>query len=96
MEFLVIFLWNLFSFVVMLIFFNDLNCDIIRLMCKSLYVFGLDYSRVIENIYKFEIVGLLKDIIGKVVLVNFLILIFLLRDDVLEVVKFLLEVYNSI
>lgn len=96
MEFPAILSWNSPSFAAMLILLNDLNCDIIRLMCKSPYVFGLDYSRAIENIHKLETVGLSKDTIGKVVSVNPLILTFPLRDDALEVVKLLLEVHNSI
>lgn len=96
MEFPAILSWNSPSFAAMLILLNDLNCDIIRLMCKSPYVFGLDYSRATENIHKLETVGLSKDTIGKVVSVNPLILTFPLRDDALEVVKLLLEVHNSI
>lgn len=96
MEFPAILSWDSPNFTTMLKLLNDLNCDIIRLMCKSPYVFGLEYSRATENIQKLETVGLSKDTIGKLVSVNPLILTFPLRDDALEVIELLLDAHNSI
>ena len=96
MEFPAILSWDSPSFTTMLKLLNDLNCDIIRLMCKSPFVFGLEYSRATENIQKLETVGLSKDTIGKLVSVNPLILTFPLRDDAMEVIELLLDAHNSI
>ena len=96
MEFPAILSWHSPSFTTMLTHLKDLNCDIIRLMCKSPYVFGLDHSRATENIHKLQTVGLSKDTIGKLVSVNPLILTFPLRDDALEVIKLLLDAHNDI
>ena len=96
MEFPAILSWDSPSFTVMLRLLKDLNCDIIRLMCESPYVFGLEHSRATENIHKLENAGLSKDTIGKLVSVNPLILTFSLRDDALEVITLLLDAHNSI
>lgn len=96
MEFPAILSWDSPSFTVMLRLLKDLNCDIIRLMCKSPYVFGFEHGRATENIHKLETVGLSKDTIGKLVSVNPLILTFPLRDDALEVIGLLLDAHNSI
>lgn len=96
MEFPAILSWDSPSFTVMLRLLKDLNCDIIRLMFKSPYVFGFEHGRAKENIHKLETVGLSKDTIGKLVSVNPLILTFPLRDDALEVIGLLLDAHNSI
>ena len=96
LEFPAILSWDSPSFAAMLRLLKDLNCDIIRLMCKSPYVFGLEHSRATENIHRLETVGLSKYTIGKLVSVNPLILTFPLRDDALQVIGVLLDAHNSI
>ena len=96
MEFPAVLSWNSPSFTAMLRLLKDLNCDIIKLMCKSPYVFGLEHHRATENVHKLETVGLSKDTVGKVVSANPLILTFPLRDDALEVIGLLLDAHNSI
>lgn len=96
MEFPAILSWDSPSVTAMLKVLKDLNCDIVRLMCTSPYVFGLEHSRATENIHKLETVGVSKDTIGKLVSVNPLILTLPLRGDALEVIGLLLDAHNNI
>lgn len=61
-----------------------------------LYVFGFDFLRVIENVDKFVNFGVFLDIIGKFVIFYFVILSFFLREESLDIIKFLLYYYNNI
>ncbi|XP_078370653.1 uncharacterized protein LOC144654386 [Oculina patagonica] len=95
LEFPAILSWDSASFTEMLKVLNDLNCDIVKLMCRTPYVFGLEHSRAIENIHKLETAGLPKDTIGKLVSENPLILSFPFRDDSLEIIALLMESHND-
>lgn len=96
LEFPAILSWDSPSFTEMLKVLKDLNCDIVKLICRTPYVFGLEHSRAIENIHKLETMGLPKDTIGKLVSENPLILSFPFRDDSLEIIALLLESHNGI
>ena len=96
MEFPAILSWESPNFTKILKVLTDLNCDIIRLMCRTPYVFGLDLERVTENIGKLSIAGVPEDVIGKLVTLYPLILSFPLRDESLELIKLLLDYHKNL
>lgn len=96
LEFPALLSWDSPSFTEMLRVLKHLNCDIVKLMCRTPYVFGLEHSRAVENIHKLEIAGVPKDTIGKLVSENPLILSFPLREDSLEIIALFLDSHNSI
>ena len=75
---------------------TDLNCDIVRLMCRTPYVFGLDFARVTENINKLSNAGVSKSGIGKLVTLHPLILSFPLRDESLDIIRLLFDYHKNV
>lgn len=96
MEFPAILSWDSPNFAKMLKVLTDLNCDVIRLMCRTPYVFGLDFARVTENINKLSTVGITEGTIGKLITLHPLILSFPLRDESLDMIRLLLEYHKNV
>ena len=96
MEFPAILSWDSPNFAKILKVLTDLNCDVIRLMCRTPYVFGLDFARVTENINKLATVGITEYVIGKLVTLHPLILSFPFRDESLEMIRLLLEYHKNV
>ena len=96
LEFPAILSWDSPNFIEMLKVLKDLNCDIVNLMFKTPYVFSLDQSRVQENIRKLTSAGIAKNIIGKIISNNPLLLSFPLREESLEIVSLLLNSHKKL
>lgn len=96
MEFPAILTWDSPNFSKILKILTDLNSDIIRLMCKTPFVFGLDCARVTENIRKLSAAGVTGDIIGKLVTLHPIILTFPLRDESLNILRLLLDYHENV
>lgn len=96
LEFPAILSWDSPCFTEMLKVLKDLNCDMLKLMSRTPYVFGLDHSRATENIHKLINAGVTKDTIGKLVSVNPLILSFPLRDEPMEIITLLLDSHKNV
>lgn len=96
LEFPAILSWDCPNFSKILKVLLDLNCDIVRLMCRTPFVFGLEYARVTENIQRLTNAGVEYMIIGKLVSQHPLILSFPLRDDSLDLIKLLLDCHKRL
>ena len=95
-EFPAILSWDSSNFTKILKILRDLKCDIVRLMCRTPFVFGLDYARVTENIHKLSSAGVTDAVIGKLVTLHPLILSFPIRDDSLVLMKLLLDCHKKL
>ncbi|PFX19463.1 hypothetical protein AWC38_SpisGene16120 [Stylophora pistillata] len=96
LEFPAILSWDSPNFTEMLKVLKDLNCDIVALMFKTPFVFSLDQSRVQENIHKLTSAGIAKNIIGKIISNNPLLLSFPLREQSLEIISLLLDSHKTL
>lgn len=96
LEFPAILSWDCSNFSKVLKVLSDLNCDIVRLMCRTPFVFGLEYARVTENVQRLTNAGVEYMIIGKLVSQHPLILSFPLRDDSLDLIKLLLDCHKKL
>lgn len=88
--------WDSPNFGKILKVLTELKCDIVRLLCRKPYVFGLDFERVTENVKKLANAGVSEEIIGKLVTFHPLILSFPLRDESMDIIKVLLDYHNNI
>ena len=96
LEFPAILSWESQNFAKILKVLTQLNCDIVRLLCRAPHVFGLDFLRVTENVNKLANSGVSSDIIGKLVTLHPVILSFPLREESLDIIKLLLYYHNNI
>ena len=95
-EFPSVLTWDSPNFKMMLHVLNDLKCDIVRLLCRNPYVFGLDYTRTRQNLQKLTSCGIPKEALGKVVTHHPIILSFPFSHDSIETVQLILNSHATL
>ncbi|KXJ22901.1 hypothetical protein AC249_AIPGENE26204 [Exaiptasia diaphana] len=70
---------------------NNLGCNLPRLFVKAPYIFGIDFSTIDSNVRRIESVGISREVIGKAIDTNPLVVVYPVSDKACEIIKGLLS-----